>query len=164
MPRHGKGNRRCGATMDTMTKTARSALMARIRGDNLGPETRVAAALPPGVLARASRNAKDLPGSPDLAWRSAKVAVFVHGCFWHCCPRHWRCPSSEKWKTKFASNARRDRRSARQLRASGWSVLVVWEHSTRGEALARSSARIARRVAEREKANKRKQRKTTCTH
>jgi len=74
---------------------------------------------------------QDLPGSPDIANRKRKWAVFVHGCFWH---RHAGCrrtttPSRNRefWLDKFDANVRRDEKVQRQLKDSGWSVVVIWE-------------------------------------
>jgi DNA mismatch endonuclease (patch repair protein) len=74
---------------------------------------------------------RDLPGSPDIANRCRKWAVFVHGCFWH---RHAGCrrtttPSRNRafWLEKFAANVRRDAKVQRQLREEGWRVEVIWE-------------------------------------
>lgn len=78
---------------------------------------------------------RDLPGSPDLANRSRRWAIFVHGCFWH---RHRGCPRTttpkrnrEFWRSKFAANLARDRRVTSLLVASGYTVLIVWECETR---------------------------------
>lgn len=78
---------------------------------------------------------KDLPGSPDLALPRHKIAIFVHGCFWH---RHPGCrlastpkSNSEFWNDKFRRNVERDSRKETELRALGWRVLVVWECETR---------------------------------
>lgn len=74
---------------------------------------------------------RDLPGSPDLANRSKKFAIFVHGCYWH---RHRGCSKATTprtnvafWEEKFHSNVERDRRVARACRASGYRTVVVWE-------------------------------------
>jgi len=74
---------------------------------------------------------RDLPGSPDLANRSKKWAVFVHGCFWH---RHKGCtrtttPKRNRafWLDKFTANISRDRRAISALRRCGWIVVVIWE-------------------------------------
>lgn len=69
-------------------------------------------------------------GRPDIAYPGRRVAVFVNGCYWHRCPRcQPPMPKShtEFWATKFERNVERDARKTRQLRASGWTVLVVWE-------------------------------------
>ena len=74
-----------------------------------------------------------LPGKPDLVFRGERVAVFLDGCFWHKCPQCFRQPTSntEYWVPKIEGNVRRDRRVDRELRARGWRVLRVWEHSLR---------------------------------
>lgn len=143
--------------MDTMTKKARSALMSRIRGDNLKPESRLEAAVmaEQGKRLRSSRrvrsslafvrNPSRLPGKPDFLFFEASppLAVFVHGCFWHRCPSHRREPKTRRafWRSKLDGNQRRDRRVARRLRAMGISVMTVWEHTDPAAA----AARIARR-------------------
>lgn len=106
--------------------------MSRIRGNGLKPERVVAAALADLGL-RARRNIKSLPGSPDFVLDRERIALFVHGCFWHACPKHLRMPRTRRefWAEKFAGNSARDARAARALRRSGWSVLTVWEHDTR---------------------------------
>lgn len=78
---------------------------------------------------------KDLPGSPDLALPKHKIAIFVHGCFWH---RHPGCrlastpkSNSEFWNDKFRRNVERDSRKETELRDLGWRVMVVWECETR---------------------------------
>jgi DNA mismatch endonuclease, patch repair protein len=66
----------------------------------------------------------------DLAFVSAKVAVFVDGCFWHGCPEHrtWPKANAEWWRDKLDSNVRRDRDTDALLKAAGWTVLRFWEH------------------------------------
>lgn len=80
--------------------------------------------------------ARDLPGRPDIVMRGARIAIFVHGCFWHRHPgcRHASTPKSSVafWHDKFRANVARDRRSIDRLLASGWRVGVVWECETRG--------------------------------
>jgi DNA mismatch endonuclease, patch repair protein len=77
---------------------------------------------------------RDLPGSPDLANRARRWAVFVHGCYWH---QHPGCPRAtvpkrnrEFWTQKFQDNRQRDLRKEQQLRDLGFSVLTVWECET----------------------------------
>lgn len=72
----------------------------------------------------------------DLAFTSVSLAVFVDGCFWHCCPDDFRMPGSnlDYWGPKLAANVARDRRVDAALRDSGWSVLRVWEHQSATDA------------------------------
>lgn len=104
--------------------------MSGIRAKNTAPEVLVRKALfAAGFRFRLHR--RDLPGTPDVVLPSRRVAVFVHGCFWH---RHEGCgysklPSTrpEFWKVKLEGNAARDERNVGALLAEGWRVLVVWE-------------------------------------
>jgi DNA mismatch endonuclease (patch repair protein) len=108
--------------------------MSRITGKNTKPEMvvrRIAHAL--GLRFRLHR--RDLPGRPDLVLPRHRLAVFVHGCFWH---RHKACKLAstpktrvEFWQTKFDANVARDDSAVKQLAALGWHVLVLWECETR---------------------------------
>lgn len=71
-----------------------------------------------------------LPGSPDLVFVRAHLAVFVDGCFWHGCPDHYRAPvgNAAFWAAKLQANRARDERVDRELAATGWRVERVWEH------------------------------------
>jgi len=117
---------------DRLTRAERSALMSRIRGDDLKPEARLRAALRAAGV-RFRRNARGLPGTPDVVLDAARLAVFVDGCFWHGCPRHCRMPKTRRrfWEAKFEVNRRRDARVRRALNRAGWSVMRVWEHDLR---------------------------------
>jgi DNA mismatch endonuclease, patch repair protein len=82
-------------------------------------------------------HARDLPGRPDIVLPRWRVAIFVHGCFWH---RHARCrkattPNSNRpfWEQKFAENTKRDKRCIKNMREAGWTVFVVWECETSDE-------------------------------
>lgn len=115
---------------DVFSKRKRSEVMRRVRGSGTSVELRVRAlAKASGV--RLAFNARSLPGAPDIVARQARVAVFVHGCFWHqhTCSRGARQPASnaEYWTRKLERNVKRDRRVTRELRQLGWSVVTVWE-------------------------------------
>ena len=74
---------------------------------------------------------RDLPGSPDIANRTGRWAIFVHGCFWHAhrdCPRA-TVPKRNRafWVAKFTANRARDRRVLLELNRLGYRTLVVWE-------------------------------------
>lgn len=119
-PRRHKG--------DIMSPEKRSAVMARIKGNNTGPEQRMAAALAELGLSWES-HARDLPGRPDFVFRQDRVTVFVDGDFWH----GWRFPQwrnklTEKWEAKIETNRSRDARNHRRLRRMGWKVVRLWEH------------------------------------
>jgi DNA mismatch endonuclease (patch repair protein) len=87
----------------------------------------------------------------DVVFCSAKVAVYVDGCFWHCCPRHRTFPKANAawWAAKLRANRQRDLDTNRRLRRSGWHVERVWEHEAAADAATRIAAAIARRVSSR---------------
>lgn len=66
----------------------------------------------------------------DIAFTRLKTAVFLDGCFWHCCPEHGTMPKSNRdyWVPKLQQNVDRDRATDSELRADGWRVLRFWEH------------------------------------
>jgi DNA mismatch endonuclease (patch repair protein) len=72
-----------------------------------------------------------IPGKPDFAHRGARVVIFIDSCFWHGCPQHLRRPSSNVayWQQKIRRNRARDRRVNAELKAAGWRVVRIWEHS-----------------------------------
>ncbi len=102
--------------------------MARIKGKDTGPENAVVAGLLSAGLTF-EQHAKDLPGRPDIVFRSEKVAVFVDGDFWH----GWRFPLWKhklalKWQVKIDATRTRDARNIARLRRAGWTVIRIWEH------------------------------------
>jgi DNA mismatch endonuclease (patch repair protein) len=76
---------------------------------------------------------------PDIVFTRTKVAVFVDGCFWHCCPEHGTQPSrnADYWAPKLRRNVERDRAQDAALEAAGWCVVRVWEHEAEGAAVER---------------------------
>jgi len=88
-----------------------------------------------------------LPGRPDFVFRRERVAVFVDGCFWHGCPPHCRMPHTRThyWGPKIATNTARNLVTNRALRAQGWRIVRIWEHSLRhrGRIRARLIAALA---------------------
>lgn len=76
-----------------------------------------------------------LPGTPDLVFPSRRIALFVHGCFWH---QHPGCGAAKRprsrleyWTHKLDGNIERDRRQCAELSAAGWEFIVIWECETR---------------------------------
>lgn len=84
----------------------------------------------------------------DIVFPGAKVAVFVDGCFWHCCPLHRTFPKANAawWAEKLRTNRDRDRDTNRRLRKGGWHVERVWEHELPSEAAVRIVAAVRRRA------------------
>ena len=132
------------APTDVFTPEQRSAVMARVRGKDTGPELKLRRLLTDlGLRYRLHR--RDLPGCPDVAFIGRRTAVFVHGCFWHGhdCRRGARAPKQNGayWSAKIARNRARDGEVAARLGALGWRRLVVWECELRDEGALR--ARLA---------------------
>ena len=102
--------------------------MSRIRSADTGVEVALRSTLHKRGLR--FRKTTKLPGRPDLVFPRARLAVFVDGCFWHGCPKHYQQPvkNAAYWRSKAESNRERDRAVARKLRKLGWSVTRVWEH------------------------------------
>lgn len=107
-----------------------SATMSRIRAKNTGPEKAMRAALSEAGIRGYRLQYAKVPGKPDIAFVGKKVAVFIHGCFWHSCPHcQPRRPTANKkfWMEKLDRNVERDMRKTRALRKVGWRVITVWE-------------------------------------
>ena len=114
---------------DTLSPEERSRLMARIRSRDTKPEMYVRKAVWRAGF-RYRLHSRTLPGKPDLALAQYKVAVFVHGCFWHqhgCAKTSRPSSNREFWDRKLDGNVARDARNQAALQALGWTVLTVWE-------------------------------------
>lgn len=121
---------------DNMTAAQRSATMARIRSRDTKPELCIRRLAHARGL-RFRKHAKWLPGTPDLAFSRAKVAVFVDGDFWHGWKfDEWRDGLAPYWLAKIERNMERDRLTYEALRTIGWTVIRVWEHEIRADAAA----------------------------
>lgn len=83
---------------------------------------------------------------PDIVFPTPKVAVFIDGCFWHCCPEHSSLPATNTsyWLPKLEANVERDALHSRLLRESGWEVLRFWEHEPPAEVTATVERTVAR--------------------
>ncbi|HKR87751.1 MAG TPA: DNA mismatch endonuclease Vsr [Phenylobacterium sp.] len=115
---------------DVFDKAQRSAVMRRVKGRDTGPEMIVRRALT-RLGARYRLHRKDLPGSPDVAMPGRRLALFVHGCFWHGhdCARGSRVPKQNRdyWLAKVDRNRARDARNGEELAAMGWRAETLWE-------------------------------------
>jgi DNA mismatch endonuclease (patch repair protein) len=122
--------------MDVHTSEQRSRNMSAIKGKNTKPELRVRSALHSmGYRFRLHR--KDLPGKPDIVLAKHRLAIFVHGCFWHCHDCRWGkvVPATrpEYWAAKRGGNVERDSLKQAALAAQGWKVATIWECQTKDE-------------------------------
>jgi len=104
--------------------------MSRVRRSGTAPELALRRALWAAGLRYRLNMRHRLPGSPDILFVGARLAVFVDGCFWHGCPEHGTQPKTRAdfWAQKIARNRARDVEDDARLRAEGWRVLRVWEH------------------------------------
>lgn len=113
---------------DTFTKRQRSYIMSRVKGANTTPELMFRKSLySKGLRYRLHYN---IPGKPDIALASRKVAIFIDGCFWHKCPKCFRAPKSNKryWEAKIKGNLKRASAINKKLKLAGWRVIRIWEH------------------------------------
>lgn len=108
----------------------RSEVMSLIRSENTQPELAVRRIVF-GLGYRYRVNSKKIVGRPDISILKHKVAIFIHGCFWHF---HGKCrdgkvPGSNRayWRPKLTGNKKRDIRNRKKLRTAGWKVLTLWE-------------------------------------
>jgi DNA mismatch endonuclease (patch repair protein) len=131
---------------DKLTPERRSELMSRIRSKDTAPEW-VVRRLLHAMGYRYRLHYGRLPGRPDVVFAGRRIAIFVHGCFWHrhtCTLASRPKSNSAYWQQKLEGNAVRDARAQAALREAGWKTLVVWECETRGKDL----EPLARRLQE----------------
>lgn len=115
---------------DNLSSNKRSWNMARIRSSNTIPE-KIIRNIVRKMGYKFKVNNKNLPGKPDIILDNHHVAIFVHGCFWHChkgC-KDFRIPKTNIsfWKSKLNKNAQRDKRSQIKLRNMRWKTIIIWE-------------------------------------
>jgi DNA mismatch endonuclease (patch repair protein) len=107
--------------------------MARVKQKNTVPEMKVRRQLH-ALGCRFRLHRKDLPGSPDIVLPKLRLAIFVHGCFWHQHPgcKRAKIPAtrSEWWARKLMNNQRRDAKALAALDERGWTTAIVWECQT----------------------------------
>lgn len=92
-----------------------------------------------GLRYRVAARPAGIRRSADLVFTRARVAVFVDGCYWHRCSRHFTYPTTNAayWRQKIDGNAARDRDTDARLAAAGWRAIRVWEHEAADEAASR---------------------------
>lgn len=119
---------------DPFTEDERSEVMRSVGNVDTEPEILLRKELwHRGYRYRVNERVKGV--RPDLVFRGPEVAVFVDGCFWHGCPRHYSAPenNADFWKKKLMRNQERDRRNNRTLGEAGWTVVRCWECEIRDD-------------------------------
>lgn len=126
--------------VDVVDKATRSRMMSGIRSKDTKPEILTRKALHKKGYRYSLDSEIKIPGQkrtikPDIVLRNRKVAIFVHGCYFH---QHQNCKLAysdrnytDFWLTKFKKNKERDERVTNQLLAEGWRVVIIWECATR---------------------------------
>ena len=111
---------------DTLTKEQRSYIMSRIRSKDTKPELRIK----PLMRKLGFAYQPKMHGHPDFADKKTKTVVFIDGCFWHKCPKHFILPASniDYWRRKINKNVLRDGQVNMFYAKKGWKVVRVWEH------------------------------------
>jgi DNA mismatch endonuclease, patch repair protein len=119
---------------DNRSPTPKNENVSKVMSANKAKNTKPEILFRKSLWASGSRgyrsNYKKAPGSPDIAFPVKKIAIFVHGCFWHRCPKcNYPLPKNniEFWKNKFEKNKARDIKKIKDLKKAGWKVLVFWE-------------------------------------
>jgi len=114
--------------VDQFSKEKRSEIMRAVRTRDTEPEMRLRRALWGGGLRYRTRTSIE-GAKPDIAFPGKRVVVFVDGCFWHGCPKHFSVPreNASFWSSKIEKNRARDARNNQRLESHGWRVLRFWE-------------------------------------
>lgn len=116
---------------DTITPERRSEIMSHIKSKDTSIELMVRKYLF-ALGYRYRVNYKKLPGKPDIVFTKKKIAIFIHGCYWHghgCKSRYAHASQSNKayWKPKIERTKQRDREHIAKLEKDEWKVIVLWE-------------------------------------
>ena len=116
---------------DTITPERRSEIMSHIKSKNTSIELMVRRYLF-ALGYRYRVNYKALPGKPDIVFTRKKIAIFIHGCYWHghyCGSRYAHSSKSNKsyWEPKIQRTQQRDQEHIAKLEADRWKVIVLWE-------------------------------------
>lgn len=128
-----------------------SAVVSKVMKSNRAKDTRLEVTMRKSLRKAGLKglvlNPRNIVGRPDIAFPKKKVAVFVHGCFWHGCPRDYSLPKTHSsfWKRKIIRNKERDKRKRKELEKAGWKVFEFWEHEVKRNAF-KCASRVRRYV------------------
>ena len=121
---------------DNLSKEQRRKNMSRIKSK----ETKIEIAFRKALWKfgfRYSKNSGKYLGKPDLALPKYKTVIFVDGCFWHGCKKHWRLPASNKkyWSAKIQRNIARRKEVSKFYKKQKWQIIRIWEHDLKNKNL-----------------------------
>lgn len=114
---------------DKVTPDIRTRTMRGVKSKDSKMEVKFRSALWRSGL-RFYKNAKNLPGKPDIVFPKLKIVVFLDSCYWHGCPLHLRMPKSnlDYWLPKIERNKKRDNEINVYYTENGWRIFRIWEH------------------------------------
>lgn len=120
--------------MDNLTKKQRRKNMQNIRSKGTKPERILASALRARKI-YFGRNLKSIIGKPDFVIRKRRIVIFVDSDFWHCHPKRFIMPKTNKsyWLAKIARNKRRDQDVNKRLRKDGWKIVRLWDYDIKND-------------------------------
>jgi DNA mismatch endonuclease (patch repair protein) len=138
--------------VDRVSKEKRSEIMRAVKNKDTTPEMTVRRLIF-SMGYRYRLHPRELPGRPDMVFPKYRLALFVHGCFWH---RHEGCPKTstpktdvKTWKAKFKRNVERDQSNLTELKELGWRTAVIWECETKTEQVLKAKLRSIFRATRR---------------
>ena len=130
--------------MDIVSKNKRSKMMSSIKNKGTRPEVAIRKRLFHCGY-RYRKNIKVEGFFPDIVLPGRKIAIFVHGCFWHqhkdCKLAYFPKSNTEKWNKKFKLNKTRDFNAHMSLKLAGWRIAIIWECATRSEKMLKQTIR-----------------------
>jgi DNA mismatch endonuclease (patch repair protein) len=116
---------------DVFSRAKRSEVMSKIRSKWTTPERKIHGFLKSKKIEHKMH--PKLVGNPDIFLPEENLVVFVQGCFWHKCPKHYREPKTRRfyWIPKIKRNVSRDREVTKALKKKGYRVIRIWEHQVK---------------------------------
>lgn len=134
---------------DVHSKEVRSHNMRQIRSKGTKPELLIRKALYAAGF-RYRLNDKNLPGKPDIVLKKYKLAIFVHGCFWHshkAC-RYFTIPKTrtEWWVKKLKKNQENDKNAITELKRRGWRIKVIWECELKPAKIEKTTTKLLKNI------------------
>ena len=126
---------------DNLTPEQRRKAMRAVKRRDTQPELALRKALTHLGVRGYRVDRAGLPGRPDIAFGTDRLAVFVDGAFWHGRADRVREGRSPYWDAKIERNRARDKRVDAELKEAGWSILRLWD-----DEVLKGPDRVARRV------------------